>query len=90
VRANTCFLDAIFLDIIVTSGYCVYKRWYSHTLANVVIVNPIHVDIISQVASSQEMVVTIIAHAKVVSYHDRHHEDDFISWVVEIFGCLHQ
>jgi hypothetical protein len=31
----------------------------------------------------------IITQAKIVSYHNRHPEDDFIPLVVEIFGCLH-
>jgi hypothetical protein len=32
----------------------------------------------------------IVAHAKVVSYRDRHLEDDFIPLVIKIFGYLHQ
>jgi hypothetical protein len=34
--------------------------------------------------------VTIVAQAKVVSYHDQHLEDDFIPLIMKTFGCLHQ
>jgi hypothetical protein len=39
-----------------------------HILANVIIVDSTHVDFVSQVISSKEMIATIIVHAKVVSY----------------------
>ncbi len=59
-----------------------------HILANVIIVDSTHVDFVSQVISSKEMIATIIVHAKVVSYCNWHPEDDFISQVVEIIRCL--
>jgi hypothetical protein len=62
----------------------------THTLANVVITNLTHVDLILQVAYSRKMAMMIVAQAKVVLYHDQHLEDDFILLAVEIFECLHQ
>jgi hypothetical protein len=49
-----------------------------------------HVDLVFGIASSQKVAMTITAQAKVMSYRDRHFEDDFISLIIEIFGYLHQ
>jgi hypothetical protein len=57
-------------------------------LANIIIIDLICVDFVSWTASSQGEIMTI-AQAKVLSYHDRYPEDDFILLVVKIFGCLH-
>jgi hypothetical protein len=62
-------------------------------LANVVIVGMIHAFLVSLSTFSRGLgflTTTIVTHAKVVSYCDRHPEDDFISLVVKIFGYLHQ
>jgi hypothetical protein len=69
------------MDIVLTIGGI-------HTLANVIIVDSIHADLVSLGASFGGVAMTIAAHAKVVSYHDQHLEDDFI-FLVEIFGYLH-
>jgi hypothetical protein len=61
-----------------------------HTLANIVIVDLIHVNLISQVAYSWGMIITIATQAKIVSHCDRHLEDDFIPIAIEIFICLYQ
>jgi len=60
-----------------------------HTLANVIIVDSTHANLVSLGASSRGVAMTIVAHAKVVSYRDQHLEDDFIHLVAEIFGYLH-
>jgi len=62
----------------------------THTLANVVIVNLIHVNLVSWVTFSQGVATMIIAQAKIVSYCVWHPKDDFILLAIEIFGCLHQ
>ncbi len=59
------------------------------TLANVIIANLIHANFFSQVIFFQGMVMTIIAQAKVVLYHDQYLEDDFTPLTIEIFECLH-
>jgi hypothetical protein len=60
-----------------------------HTLVDIVIIDPTHAHLVSQVTSSQGMVVTIAAQAKLVSYYNRHPKDDFIPLTIKIFGCLH-
>jgi hypothetical protein len=61
-----------------------------HTLADIVIVDPTHADLVSQATFSQGMVVTIVAQANIMSYCNRHPKDDFIPLTIKIFGCLHQ
>ncbi len=68
--------------MLIANGIC--------TLANIVIVDPTHVNLISQVAYSWGMVITIVIQAEFVSYCDRHPEDDFIPIAIEIFICLYQ
>jgi hypothetical protein len=53
-------------------------------------VDPTRVDLVFEIVSSQKVCVTITSQTKVVSYHDQHLEDDFISLIVDIFGHLHQ
>jgi len=48
-----------------------------------------HVDFVFGIACSQKVVATITVQTKVVSYHDQHPKDDFISLIIEMFGCLH-
>jgi len=65
------------VDIVFTvDGICI--------LADIFIINLIHVDLISQAASSWGMVMMVTSQTKVVSYCDQHHEDDFIPLKVEI------
>jgi hypothetical protein len=71
------------MDIVLTAnGIC--------TLANIIIVDPTHVNLISQVAYSLGMFTTIATQAKIVSHYDQHLEDDFIPIAIEIFICLYQ
>jgi hypothetical protein len=66
------------MDIMLTT-YGIY------TLVNVVIVDLIHVDIVSQATSSRGVVATIATQVKVVSYHNQHPMDDFIPLAIEMF-----
>ncbi len=59
-------------------------------LANIISTNPTHATLVLQVVFFQGVAMTIGAQAKVVSYHDQHFKDDFIHFIVKIFGCLHQ
>jgi hypothetical protein len=61
-----------------------------HTLAYVIIVNPICANLVLQAVFSQKMTMTIVIQAKIVSYCDSHPEDDFILLTINIFGCLHK
>jgi len=74
------------MDIVFTvGGICI--------LANLVIVGMIHAFLVSLGTFSRGLgflATTIVAHAKVVSYRDRHPKNDFISLVIKIFGYLHQ
>jgi hypothetical protein len=60
----------------------------THTLVNIIIVDPTHADFASQIAFSQGITAMIVIRAKVVSYHDQDPEDDFIPLIVRIFRCL--
>jgi hypothetical protein len=61
-----------------------------HILANVIIVDPTHANLILWIVFSQGMIATIVTWAKVVSCHNWHLKDDFIPLVVDTFGYLHQ
>ncbi len=67
--------------VLIVDGIC--------TLTNVVIVDLTCANLASQVTSSREVVLTIVGQAKIISYRNQHHEDDFIFLAVEIFECLH-
>ncbi len=60
----------------------------THTLVNIITMDPISENFASQIAFSQGVATMIIIQAKVMSYHDQYFEDDFIPLVVGIFGCL--
>jgi hypothetical protein len=60
------------------------------TLANVVIVDPTHANLVSLNGFSWGMATMIVAHAKFLSYRDHHPKDDFILLAIEIFGYLHR
>jgi hypothetical protein len=60
------------------------------TLVDVIIVDPTHANHVSQAISFRGVAMTIVAHAKVVSYYDQRPEDDFVLLAIEIFRCLHQ
>jgi hypothetical protein len=68
--------------VLIINGIC--------TLANVVIVDATHANIVSQAISSWGVDMTIVVKAKVVSYYYQHLEDDFVLLAIKIFGCLQQ
>jgi hypothetical protein len=70
------------VDVLITNGI--------HILAIVIIVDSICANFILRVASSRGMITMIATQAKVVSYCNRHLEDNFILLVIEMFECLHQ
>jgi putative heme iron utilization protein len=60
----------------------VFTTYGTRILVNIVIVNPTHANLVLQIASSWGMATTIIAQVKIVSYHDRHLEDNFIPLII--------
>ncbi len=61
-----------------------------HTLAYVVITNPIRVDLVSWAVFFHGVTTTIAIQAKDGLYCNRFPMDMFLYLVVEVFGCLHQ
>jgi hypothetical protein len=61
-----------------------------HTLTNIVITNPIRVDLVSQVVLFHGIVTTVMVYAKDGLYHDQFPIDMFFPLVVKVFGCVHQ
>lgn len=59
------------------------------TLTNVVIVDPIQANLVSWVALSCEVVVTLAAQMKGGLYHDYYSMDVFFFLAIEVFQCLH-
>jgi hypothetical protein len=57
------------------------------TLVDVVIVDPIQVDLVSRVAISKQVVVMIVTQAQDKLYIDQHARDIFLPFVAEVFGC---
>jgi hypothetical protein len=60
------------------------------TLANVVIIDPIRVDLASRIVLSHGIVVTVVAQAKDGFYRDRFPTNMFLLLAIEVFECLHQ
>jgi general stress protein CsbA len=70
------------MDIVLTAdGTC--------TLVDIIIINVIHVDLVSRITFSKGMAARITTQAKTMSYRNQYHENDFILLTIEIFGCLH-
>jgi hypothetical protein len=61
-----------------------------HTLADVVIVDPMRVDLFSQSCATQRFATFNVGQAKEMSYRNQHPTNQFLPLVVEIFDCLHK
>ncbi len=61
-----------------------------YILVNVVIFNPIQINLVWQVAIFQEMVTIITTQSKDELYYIKHLRVVFFSLTIEIFECLHQ
>jgi hypothetical protein len=61
-----------------------------HILVNVVIFNPIQINLVWQVAIFQEMVTIITTQSKDELYYIKRLGDVFFPLAIEIFECLHQ
>jgi hypothetical protein len=61
-----------------------------HTLANVVIIDPIQIDLVSLVVFSHGVVATIIIQGKDGLYCDWFPADMFSPLAIKVFGFLHQ
>jgi hypothetical protein len=61
----------------------------ANDLANVMSVDLTRADLVSWIVFSRGVAPTIATQTKMVSYRNRHPEDDFIPLAIEIFGCLH-
>jgi hypothetical protein len=61
-----------------------------HTLANVVIVDPIQMDLLPQFFTIQGFVISNAVQTKERSYHNRHPINQFFHIAIEVFGCLHE
>jgi hypothetical protein len=57
-------------------------------MVDVVIVDPIQVDLVLRVAIFKGVATTIMAKDRI--YYNQHQHDMFSPLVVEVFGCLHQ
>jgi hypothetical protein len=55
-------------------------------LVDIIIANSTRAHLVSQAIFFQKMATTIITQAKVVLYHDRHPENDFIPLAIEILN----
>ncbi len=60
------------------------------TLANVVIVNPTQVDLVSWDVISHGVATIVVLQEKDGFYHDRFPTDMFILLTIKVFRCLHQ
>jgi hypothetical protein len=60
------------------------------TLADLVIVDPMHADLFPRFHTTQEFVTSNVAQAKKRSYHNQHPIDQFFFLAIEVFGCLHK
>jgi hypothetical protein len=61
-----------------------------HTLVNVVVIDPTHVDLLPRSCTTQGILASNVIQAKERSYHDQHLIDLFVPLAIEIFGCLHK
>ncbi len=60
-----------------------------YTLVDVVIVNPIRIDLVLEVVFSHGVVTIVVVEVKDDFYCNRFPMDMFVLLVVEVFGCLH-
>jgi hypothetical protein len=67
--------------------YCHHRQF--QTVADVVIVNSIHIDLVRCVLMIVAHVTTIVAKDKTRSYTNQALGDDFIFLAIEAYGCLH-
>jgi hypothetical protein len=59
-------------------------------LTDVVIVNPMQVDLFPRSCAIQGFVVSDAIQAKERNYRNRHPTDQFLPLTIEVFGCLHK
>jgi hypothetical protein len=59
------------------------------TLANVVIIDLIRVNLVSQTTLFHGVVVTMAVQVKERLYHDYYPTNMFLPFAIEVFGCLH-
>jgi hypothetical protein len=60
------------------------------TLVNVVIVNPMQVNLLPQSCATQGLVAFDVVQSKEKSHHDQHPTNQFFPLTIEVFGCLHK
>jgi hypothetical protein len=75
------------------------SRWRIHivltkngirTVANIVIVNPMWMDLLSWSCTTQGFVVFDAGQAKEKNYCNQHTIDQVLPLIIEVFGCLHK
>ncbi len=71
------------IDIVVTKDGI-------HTLTNVVIINPTHVNLFFQSCTIQGFTTSNATQVREKSYHDQHTTNQFLLLTIEILGCLHK
>jgi hypothetical protein len=59
-------------------------------LVDVIITDPIQMDLFSQSCATQGFVVSNVVQAKEQSYPDRHLADQFFPLIMKVFGYLHK
>jgi len=61
-----------------------------HTLTNIVIINPTHVNLFSQSFTTQGFTTSNATQVREKSFHDQHTTNQFLPLTIEILGCLHK
>jgi len=61
-----------------------------HTSVDVVIIGPMHADLLLQCCTIQEFITSNVFQAKEKNYCNGHPIDQFLPLAIEVFGCLHK
>jgi hypothetical protein len=71
------------IDIVLT-------KYDIHTLADVIIADPMWTDLFPRSCTTQRFVTPDVVQAKEKSYHNRHPTDQILMLAIDVFGCLHK
>lgn len=82
------FSTAFFLIFSLTSRHCYVGWWHLH-IGDVIIIDPIQANLVSQVVFSHGVIAIVATQVKEGPYHDCYLANVFLLLAIEIFGCLH-
>jgi hypothetical protein len=68
----------------------VLTKYGIHTLGDIVIVDPMRVDLFFRSCASQGFATFYGVQAQQKSYRNQHLIDQFLPLAIEVFGCLHK